>query len=1492
MPPEFLPPAQSADLPQKKPEISPSIAAPVESSFENSLSGKPVGDFDVVTWNLYNLFIRMNLRMGLKGEKAWRTAHGQARKLRDQLKTVKVSSPSGEEVNFNLFQSLLRFAKGKNIKFLRLRPDLHLEFVAKDGQVLEQFHIYTLEKTVIQDTAKADRSSLLDEVGQFFETVSAFPERAAEKAVSTFSEIAEKALRPKLFKPLSSPKIPEFRSQKTISAVDGIRLSRRPPRLIEEQFRHLDVCSAYALKLLQQSHGRTALIDAGFSKYQKFVDAWDLKATGLRNDSVEIHASTLPALKQDEKRKGNGKESPLKIDDKKIYLENVAGFFKAADQGHYPALITVFLTNTEYAAQIWKANERRPANLRSYNSHVVVALGREERQMQEVSRDISMSSFFEKELGVKPVFQGFLNIRMERSNGGSLEISENGQKAILRRTNGTVEDIGARWKYFLLKKTDKVFFQDVLISDFYKGQERVIPLTQFASKSEVILMDYMTLKNSPPRLNPDYAVTGYFQLSGSRSVTDQMKQQGFSDVEIPYYLAAFSDSGIDLNTVRPGDLLPRFDFTELRQVVDGKGGPVALRREIIRSNGQRYIPENPGSIMIEIQSGKTPWEHFRTFFEPYFSGKRALNFAERSLILRAVDDSSANIDLFAVPQRFEAGEFVYLNQQCIAEVVRLVYREQAEQFSEQDYVKIVESGDSPIRFLQECFAKEIAAQNLKLSYDQLDTIERQYLWKAFVSCNKEVDLTLIDGGRFKQWKDFREGARMLFRKNDIASCLRDIVLKQSLQKPERRFVGHGSNLKGMESALRHEWKEIPVKIKNCIDNLYSGQSLEDTFIRSALYYVFTKEQLGGGGRGFLKSIKDDLFGGVRSRGLFQLRVLPGDISNCRAQFEERGYKMPSTFEAFRDWVVENIDCSTIVAGERIRENFRSFGNFMQSNDEDLSKKFDQNFAIMLVTSYNRSPASIHRAVFQNWAYNLSQAAGVSSDIVPGPHGIDDLASSAERLEELQTQVLNTFRRVFVKLRDEGKIRFDGDPDQVFLKIFSDRSGFLKSDLFRQMKGWYERTTGQKLSFVFTTEEIKRGDSIFSYGTRFLHPGHDFIWQATFRDHEKLKECFIKMNGDYQLQPFDSSPPSLPEALVDPEKAALEKVSEDILDKTGIRSCFEDAKEGILTVYEREVNLRSGPGGERLASVYFGHQLKVLSAENLSGEVWAKVQILTGPDQRKEGYIAFEKEWFSNEKGPKLSPQFSQRLERFEDDLERPLPFGYRTAMERYARFIDNLNPDETPRTLRLMNSGLVTATDVFDESLSDRVHQIARHYGYKDQKFFAILPKTSLGGLRGQKLFVIDTQHKRVISFSVSTGAPLHETPAGGYTAYSHGFRDLNYLGAHMGSYARKYSALPRIEKLQAGPKSGPASMTTSLIEIRGGETAMQLKGGAGRYIHGTNRENHLGEKASSGCIRMANLDSVYLSSLLNGEQMEFRLLDDLHPKLKLTPHIQLAGPS
>lgn len=1457
----------------RQPEKTSELSQALELRFENDLTDKRAGDFDVVTWNLYQLLIRMNVRLGLRGEKAWRKAHNDARRLRDQLKSTKVANSSGEEVNFTLFQSLFRFATRKNIKFLRLRPDLHVEFVGRDGAVLERFHIYTLEKAVIQDTARAERYSLLQEIGRFFEAVSDFPRKAADN----LAELAEKALRPKLFEPLLAPKIPEFRPQKTVSAVDGIRLTHIPPRIIEQQFRHLDVCSAYVLRLLQQSHGRTAIIEAGFYKYQKFVDAWDLKAQGLQNDSVEIHASTVSALRQDKK----GRRPILEIADRKVYLESVSGFFRAADQGHYPALLTVFLTNTEYARQIWKTNERRLENLRSYNSHVVVALGREEVQTREVNRNISLSSYFEKEFGIKPDFQGFLNIRMERSNGGSLEISENGQKAILRRADGTVEDIGQRWKNFSLKKGDKIFFQDVLISDFYKGQERVMGLAQFASKREVILMDYMTLKNAKPRVHPEYSVTGYFQLTGTGSVIDQMKQQGFSSEEIPYYLAAFADSGIDLNSVRSGDLLPRFDFAKLREVVDRKGGPAEIRRDIVRSNGRQYVAENPGSIMIEIQAGKTPWEHFRSFFESYFLEKHALTSAEKILILRAVDDSCPNIDLFATPPRFEAGAFVYLNQSRIAEIVRLIYQKQSEIFSEQDYVKIIEKGDSPVRFLRECFMQEVALQNLKLTYDQLDSVERQYLWKAFVVCNPQIDLTLVDRGKFKQWKDFREGVRMFFRKNELLSCISDIVLKRSLQGPEPEFTGHGSNLRGRESAI-YERKEIPVKILNCINRIYPGNSLEDTFVRSALYYVFTKEQLGGTSRAALKAVKDRIFGGVRSRGLFQLRVLPSDMENCRSKFEELGYKMPSNFEEFRKWVVQYADCSTIVAGERIRQSLRSFGNFMELNSEDPSKKFDQNFAIMLVTSYNRAPANIYRAVFQNWAYNLAQAAGVSSDVVPGPGGIDSLAPDAGRLQELQAQVLNTFRRVFVKLRDEGKIHFDGDCDSVFSKIFSSHVDFLKSDLFQQMKLWYERTTGQKLSFVFTTEELKRGDSIFSYGRRYLYPGHDFIWQATFRDQKRLKELYGKMKGSYQLQPFQSSPPSLPEALTHSEKVVAQKPSEDIFEKTGIRSCFEDGKEGILTVYGKEVNLRDAPGihGKHLGSICFGNQLKILGVENVSGDIWIRVRILTGRDSGKEGYMAFEKEWFSNEKGPELAPAFSERLERLEDDGEKPLPYDYRIAMERYARFIDNLNPNETPRTLRLMNSGLATATEVLDTSVSSRVYAIARHYGYTNQKFFAILPKVSLGGLRGQKLFVIDTAGNRIISFSVSTGRPSHETPAGQYTAYSQGFRDLNYLGAHMGSYARKYARLPRIERFQAGRGSGPISMTTALIEIRGGERSLQRQRGAGRYLHGTNRENHLGEKASSGCIRMANLDSVYLAALLNGEQMEFRLLDNLDPKL------------
>ena len=81
-----------------------------------------------------------------------------------------------------------------------------------------------------------------------------------------------------------------------------------------------------------------------------------------------------------------------------------------------------------------------------------------------------------------------------------------------------------------------------------------------------------------------------------------------------------------------------------------------------------------------------------------------------------------------------------------------------------------------------------------------------------------------------------------------------------------------------------------------------------------------------------------------------------------------------------------------------------------------------------------------------------------------------------------------------------------------MKIFSNRSGFLKSPLFREVQRWYMRNFDKNgLSFVFNDTELKRGNSIFAYGQRYLKSSDDGrAWASTFPSLEEMKAVITQM----------------------------------------------------------------------------------------------------------------------------------------------------------------------------------------------------------------------------------------------------------------------------------------------------------------------------------------------------------------------------------------------
>ncbi len=1523
-----MPPPVEGPKPQKIPEVPKknaaialadlkaenfSLNAPIDFHFVRDLEGKRSGTMDPMTWNIYQILTRFYLSQGVRGEASWRKASQEANQLLPLLRSMSVTDSHGTQMDSSLQEYFLKLVRQKQVDCLRLLPDMTLQILNKKDEVLYSLNLIVLKRDGVLQTSTADRKSLLQDItktaGASLEKIGKIPEVLATKVMEgidfldAFASPAERA-----FLPLKPPVISDTREKKTISVFDTLRVSRQPPKLVEDQFRSLDLCSFYAISLLQEAYGRPAVREMGLSRYGRMPNAWDLRATGIEYGSLETKASVANLLQDKDRRlrvteknpdgRKDGEGFGLVLDrkDEKEYQQQLGSFFELADSGQYPALVTIFNTDTKYGERIWNANKNRSENMRGYNSHVATVLGREPVRTLDVTKKERLGHFLEREAKTTPALQRYLKVTVTKTDGSVLPFSS---------------AFDPKMKNVALKPGDKVSWQDVLVTDFFHGSERVMGLAEYASSKTMLLMDYMTLKNAEPRKNLEYQPVGFFQIEMGKPLVSEFQQKlGISPADTAYYFAAYSDLGIDLRNVRPKDMLPKFDLAALKKTVDAKGGPVALRMSIRQEYIHAYNESHPDALFIPIESGKDVWSHVSSYFEPYFRDRYALTRREKLEILQALDASCPNIDLSKNPPRFEKGDFLYLTRQRVQEIVDMIALSQAKQFNTLDVVDILDPGDSPRAFVARAFDDYVRAEGasalsfspedvknsqhlLDISYDRLDSAEKAYVFRAFAALNPHLDLTLVDvpnpvkpgevvsSGTHQEYKNLPVGDRMVFRRTDLAKCFSDIFELRQLRLANQRFSGPMTD-PFANVRMGSRLLKIPENIRDFINESYPGSTLRETVVRNALYLVYAKEQMSGGLRGEAKDFLDS--SGLResqSIGAFQIRPTLQDMELCKDVFPRHGLIMPETFDEFKSAVRDNRQVAVLVAGQRLFEAMNVFEHFMELNGEDRLGILDENFAVMLITSYNRSPKRILRAVYQNWAYNLAEKAGVQPEF--GLNEIDAFTKTADDQDTLEVKLLNTFRAVIVRLRDTGAIHIEGqDIDAALMNVVQKPTAFLQTPLYRELSRWYQTQDSRGLRFTFSPDELTRGDHIFSYGQRFIFPSNDpslrqamSNWQRSFRDYDRLAQLSrMVRDGKYELR---KTPQDTPRVLEIPP-FHVPKDTPDSPESLALQECRECLEDGHLFVYAKDVFLREKPSGNRTAQLFFGTRLKFVDVELRSGEKWAKVEVADGPSVGKTGYIAFEKRWYSNVDGPKLKDRFSQKLAEKESDPEAKLPADYRKTMERYLRFIANYNAEKIPHSLDLMARAKVEAVEVNDTLIREKIFTIARFYGYKNQKFFAVLPKVRVSGIPSQKLYLIDTENHRLLSMTTSTGRPAHETPSGHYVAYSHGYKDLNSLGADMGSYAQKYANEPERTQLQAGPGGGKISMTTALIEIRGEGDA---KGGAGRYFHGTNRENQLGGKASSGCVRMANLDAVYLASLLGESNMEFQIIDsEIPPEL------------
>lgn len=991
------------------------------------------------------------------------------------------------------------------------------------------------------------------------------------------------------FSPLEMPNLDYSfirRDAPPMSRFLGMRAEAPVIHIIEREFRHKKLCSSYAYMVMEDLYGKEAVERMRLNK-SKTPSAWEVRAFFGKN-------LTATASMKDQFQKVNGPDGRLrlKIKNTAAYNAKLGEIASAVDSGKVPGYVTFYLPGTANDPKTWDQvvahNTKTPEAMQSWNSHIGVILGRGEKKAARAGdgyqASMDLYGFLTEKSEIKPEFFGLLNVEINKANGAILKIAPNGVDVLEKGPGGQFLTIGMRSSQLNLEPGDTVYWQDILFTHYTGGSGHVNGLAETLSLSDWHPYEYLTFDSLSVQKHPDYCPTGFLQLKAGMPVKEQvLKATKMSEGDFEYYMEALEDLGIDINRVREIDVLPTFDMKTVRAAIARKGGISALRSAALKENLGAELNKYPEAKFIVIEGGKTPWDHIRGLFEAKFTGKNRLSKGERNLILDAVDQSCENVH-FTPPVVFAAGEMIYLTEARIKEIIGYIRGLQSKSFGSDDYAQIMEKGASANVFLQRSFdaqvvkflndpendylKKEIEEAGIDLRLSKLDGLEKSYVMRVFA------------GG--KDLRKIADGERLVLKKAKLDEAIGLIFEKRSLQRPNEKFGGVLASYASGVQLVAEIWK-IPENVLELINEVYPGDSVEDVIVRNSLYFIYAREQLGGGLRGLKKQLALDYLPDravitwgdylVSSVGLFQTRPQYGDLKMTKGQFNKHGLKMPSSAEGLREMLKTNDLAATLIAGERIRENFRIFMEMMNVNGESGMDYFDESFAVMLTTSFNRSPESVIRAVFQNWAYNLKVAAGVNSDlklsdIDKSPAAVEketatavgiDVFARAGRMvgvdyhhpgeetlkeragmsgeEQLNMQIVKSITMVVEKLISEGKIKFNGNYKAEIGLILISKNRFLKSSLWLKIKEWYAKNVDSRgLRFTFKGSEIDRGNGIFSYGTKYLwshsidenakpgQPGlgdgfgrrgssmHGMCWGRAFKDKERLREIMARMQG--------------------------------------------------------------------------------------------------------------------------------------------------------------------------------------------------------------------------------------------------------------------------------------------------------------------------------------------------------------------------------------------
>ncbi len=1059
----------------------------VEQDYITKFDDNPsqlAGGFDKFAWNLYRALLPVYKERNL----GWRQARKHAVLLLANLNRPRNLQISGDDAeadsidevysHVSFLEELQAMAGKKLISEIRVKPPFKIEVVDKEGKIIELNGInFVNEANAVTSQAEADLAKIQQELSEV-----------------ELSELPVKRLNRSRYE--------------DVSLLEGIRKTEKAPYIIEEQFRHKFMCATYAIFVLGQEFGGVdAIKKMNLWNGGKLQHAWNAKPkllkSGFLNQNIHINGTSFQGGK-------------LHIVDPDAYYSSIAKMYEKFDkQGGRPALIGLYHNSTAYSAEIANANRSRSPREQSYNSHLAVLVGREEPRSKEVNSESSLANFIESNFGIPANLQSNLQIEVLKSGSVSMTKME--------------ENLN-----YKLKAGDIVKIRDILVTDFVKT-ERVYRLADYIKKTgSNVMVDYYDFKHTylPDTLEFDLKPKSFIQIPNGQQIHTYAKAQlGLSDQDWNYYVAAWEMLGKPIERIRHTDILPTYNLSELKVELDNLGGPAKVRRDLLAKDIEKYNSKSEKDffVLIEpLQNGQRPIDAFMPFFAKYFNGRHKLNIADENLLMDLLSKSLKNVELpsgknDASKMRFEAGDKIYLTHKRIEDIARLIYEQQAQSFSDSDYVSLIDKGDlNPYEFIKSSFDKFAESNKIVIKYADLDSVERDLLVRVLDACSPDVDLSLVKNGKVTNWKSFEAGKRLIFKQNDMRVVIEKILAKrksQELVMPSKLYYRKlGADLKeGEKFGSAVEFVDVPQNLQLLVNDIYPGNNLQESVIRNSLLLVWLGEQGRGSNRAFAKAIAEE-FRLTESVGLMQIRPTKEDFEICAKKFSELGISVPDKndperLNKFKDQLMDDERLSVVVAGERLRHSLETFTSIMKANQENVNEQIlKPEFVRTLLTSYNRSNARVLDTVYQNWSYNLTTL----TEYTQTKFDVNKIDATYISSED-KKQNRETVKIIFANAMKLAGVK-DDDAKKDLELMFADRGKFLESNSFRALQAYYKMQKGENLTFVFNENELERGDKIFDYGAK-LDPQMT-QWVNLYNDHSGLAKFVKESKSEYTPLPVE------------------------------------------------------------------------------------------------------------------------------------------------------------------------------------------------------------------------------------------------------------------------------------------------------------------------------------------------------------------------------------